>query len=137
MFLQFSPIQTHRQIHFGPSLNSQRSIRNKLYSDIVVVQLFGEMTSISSKFSFKSHSVCLYMHLCNHVCTLIVQINMFKPIRVIIYIHVSHEEFEAQMLPAKFPGHIVSHFSCTPLFRQACSNRTYLIEYLLKFVKQN
>ena len=30
-------------------------------------------------FRFKSHFVCLYMYVCNHVRMLIVQINMFKP----------------------------------------------------------
>ena len=40
----------------------------------------GEMNSTSLELSFKSHFVCLYMYVCNHVRTLIVQINMFKPI---------------------------------------------------------
>ena len=39
----------------------------------------GEMNSTSLELSFKSHFVCLYMYVCNHVRTLIVQINMFKP----------------------------------------------------------
>ena len=37
------------------------------------------MNSTSLELSFKSHFVCLYMYVCNHVRTLIVQINMFKP----------------------------------------------------------
>ena len=35
--------------------------------------------STSLELSFKSHFVCLYMYVCDHVRTLIVQINMFKP----------------------------------------------------------
>ena len=52
---------------------------DKLNSDIVVANLFGEMNSTSLELSFKSHFVCLYMYVCNHVRMLIVQINMFKP----------------------------------------------------------
>ena len=52
---------------------------DKLNSDIVVAKLFGEMNSTSLELSFKSHFVCLYMYVCNHVRMLIVQINMFKP----------------------------------------------------------
>ena len=37
------------------------------------------MNSTSLELSFKSHFVCLYMYVCNHVRMLIVQINMFKP----------------------------------------------------------
>ena len=55
---------------------------DKLNSDIVVAKLFGEMNSTSLELSFKSHFVCLYMYVCNHVRMLIVQINMFKPIKV-------------------------------------------------------
>ena len=40
---------------------------------------YGEMNSTSLELSFKSHFVCLYMYVCNHVRMLIVQIDMFKP----------------------------------------------------------